>query len=321
MTWKPQPKADLDLSALPLDPRQGFLMSRLDGATDVPTLAALMGTAEAEVADILEHLVVLGALEAPQEALAAPSPEAEAPKAEGEGEEVEDQGDEAASTTHRQRFATVLKGLTGDARAALARAAEEPDLSALCFDPLPEVIQALLENPRMAGLQARLVADHHRTSAGLEALAARAAFAHDDGVRRALLRNPMLPPALYRRLWSNRRLQEQYLVATSREAPEQTRTMAREVLRTTFTQRTGEERAELIVNTEGRCLALLPAATLDGHATAILCRRTYASTLFIQNLARWSACPPQLIAHLRRQELVRRNAQLRLILERHPNAT
>ncbi len=308
MTWKPQPKADLDLSALPLDPRQGFLMSRLDGATDVPTLAALMGTAEAEVADILEHLVVLGALEAPHEALAE-DPDAGGPE------------DEAASTTHRQRFATVLKGLTGDARVALARAAEEPDLSALCFDPLPEVIQALLENPRMAGLQARLVADHHRTSAGLEALAARAAFAHDDGVRRALLRNPMLPPALYRRLWSNRRLQEQYLVATSREAPEQTRTMAREVLRATFTQRTGEERAELIVNTEGRCLAQLPAATLDGHATALLCRRTYTSTLFIQNLARWSACPPQLIAHLRRQELVRRNTQLRLILERHPNAS
>ncbi|MBI3131124.1 MAG: hypothetical protein HYZ13_07185 [Acidobacteria bacterium] len=328
MTWKPQLKADLDLTALPLDARQGFLMSQLDGATDVPTLAILMGAAEDEVADILEHLVVLGALEAPREALAAPAPEGPArPEAELEPDPPEaDSGaeasaDEASTATQRQRFETLLKAMTGDARVALARTADEPDLSALCFDPLPEVIQSLLENPRMAGLQARLVASHHRTSAGLEALVGRTAFAHDDGVRRALLRNPILPPALYRRLWSNRRLQEQFLVATSKEAPEQTRTMAREVLRTTFTQRQGEERAELIVNTEGRCLALLPTATLDGQATAILCRRTYSSTLFIQNLARWSACPPQLIAHLRRQDLVKRNTVLRQMLERHPNAS
>ncbi|HJV21761.1 MAG TPA: hypothetical protein VJ570_03640 [Holophagaceae bacterium] len=322
MTWTPRLKEGLDLTALPLDPRQGFLLSQLDGDTDVPHLALLMGATEAEVADILEHLVVLGALEVPEGALAPPDPEPlpAPPPAEPEPP-AEPFEDEADGTTQRERFETVLKPLGGDARQALARTAQEPDLSALCFDPLPEVIQALLENPRMAGLQARLVAAHHRTSAGLEALVGRTAFAHDEGVRRALLRNPILPPALYRRLWSNRRLHEQYLVAISKEAPEQTRTMAREVLRTTFVQRAGDERAELIVNTEGRCLALLPTATLDGQATAILCRRTYTSTLFIQNLGRWSACPPQLVAHLRRQDLVKRNAVLRQMLERHPNAS
>ena len=49
------------------------------------------------------------------------------------------------------------------------------------------------------------------------------------------------------------------------------------------------------------CLASLVGLTLDGHATALLCRRTYVSTLLIQNLGRWSATPPQLIAHLRRR--------------------
>ncbi|HJV91270.1 MAG TPA: hypothetical protein VJ623_13260 [Holophagaceae bacterium] len=322
MTWTPRLKEGLDPTTLPLDPRQGFLISQLDGVTDVPHLAHLLGVTEAEVGDLLEHLRGLGALEASEGALPPPPsdplPAVEGAEPETTGELVED---EAATTTQRQRFETLLKGLPGDARQALARKAEEPDLSALCFDPLAEVIQALLENPRMAGLQARLVAAHHRTTAGLEALVGRTAFAHDDGVRRALLRNPILPPALYRRLWSNRRLHEQFLVATSKEAPEQTRTMAREVLRTTFIQRAGDERAELIVNTEGRCLALLPTATLDGQATALLCRRTYSSTLFIQNLARWSACPPQLVAHLRRQDLVRRNTVLRQMLERHPNAS
>jgi hypothetical protein len=204
---------------------------------------------------------------------------------------------------------------------AQAKVAVEPDLSAWCFDPTAEVIRAVLENPRVGGIHARLIAAHHRTAAGLEALGARPAFTQDGGVRRALLQNPLLPPGLYRRLWSTRRLLDQFLVAISREAPEQVRAMARDVLRASFNQRAGEERAELILTTEGRCLASLVGLTLDSHATAILCRRTYTSTLLIQNLARWSAAPPQLIAHLRRQDLVKRNPVLRQMLERHPNAS
>jgi hypothetical protein len=42
--------------------------------------------------------------------------------------------------------------------------------------------------------------------------------------------------------------------------------------------------------------------------------------MLIQNIARWSAAPPALIAHLLKQEAVRRQPQLRLLLQRHPNA-
>lgn len=333
MTWKPSPRPDVDPFSLPLDARQGFLLSRLDGHTDVPALASLTGMEPDQVKVMLHELVALGAIHRPDApATASPvptSPAEEPPPQEMETTESEPElvlddptPEEAArTTTHRQRFEGQLRTLTVDARVALAHTAEEPDLSALCFDPMAEVMVGLLENPKLGGLHARLIAAHHRTAAGIEALAQRAAFAHDDGVRRALLRNPILPGSLYRRLWSTQRLQQQYLVATSKECPEQTRTMAREVLRSSFTQRAGDERAELIVATEGRCLALLPNATLDGHATAMLCRRTYTSSLFIQNLARWSACPPALVAHLRRQDLVRRNTMLRQLLERHPNAT
>ena len=207
-----------------------------------------------------------------------------------------------------------------DQRAALARVAEEPDLSACCFDPMPQVIAALLENPRLGGTQARLVATHHRTTAGLEALAGHAAFARDDGVRRALLANPVLPQSLYRRLWASQRLLTQFQVTINRECPEQTRAMARDLLRASFIQRTGEERVELILATEGRCLLALAGVTIDGQTTALLCRRSYTSTLLIQNIGHWSAAPPQLIAHLRRQDAVRRNPVLRQLLERHPNA-
>lgn len=329
MTWRPSPRAGVDLLALPLDPMQGYLLSRLDGTMDVPTLAALMGLGEAQVATRLDELVALGAV-AP-ETLSAPmtrtTPHHPKPQSDSHSQEVEEEEEEdtplatARAATHRQLFELHLHPRPLDERVARAQGAVDPDLSAFCFDPTAEVIRALLENPRMGNLQARLIAAHHRTSAGLEALGARTAFTNDGGVRRALLQNPLLPAGLYRRLWSPRRLLDQYLVATSREAPEQVRAMARDLLRASFNQRTGEERAELILSTEGRCLGTLVGLTIDGHTTAILCRRTYGSTLLIQNIARWSAAPPQLIAHLRRQDLVKRNVALRQLLERHPNAS
>jgi hypothetical protein len=335
MTWKPSPRAEADHLHLPLDPLQGYLLSRLDGSLDVPTLAALMNQEEGQVLHMLDQLVQLGAV-LPEPAPAPDGPPQEVASGEadpgsadeltepnGAEEPVEEESPLAAArtATHRQLFEQHLHQRPVDERVAQAQVAVEPDLSAWCFDPTAEVIRALLENPRIGGVHARLIAAHHRTTAGLEALGARPAFTNDAGVRRALLQNPLLPPGLYRRLWSSKRLLEQYLVTTSRDAPEQTRSMARDALRASFNQRGGEERVELILTTEGRCLGTLTGLTIDGHTTALLCRRTYVSTLLIQNIGRWSAAPPQLIAHLRRQDVVRRNPALRQLLERHPNAS
>ena len=322
MTWKPAPRPDVDPYELPLDAEQGFLLSRLDGVTEVADLAHLTGLASEKVEDLLAGLVRVGAIDAPSGAAReAPDPEASSASPIEEAEPPEDPETEARDATHRQLFEARLHAQAVDARVAQARQAEEPELSAYCFDPMPQVVAALLENPRLGPLHARLLAAHHRTSAGLEQLGAKAAFAQDGGVRRALLKNPLLPASLYRRLWSPRRLQEQYLVVASRDAPEQVRAMARDTLRAAFNQRSAEEKVELILSTEGRCLAFLVGLAIDGHTTALLCRRTYVSTLLIQNFARWSAAPPQLIAHLRKQDAVRRNAQLKQMLERHPNAS
>jgi len=330
MTWKPTRHEGVDHLALPLDPRQGYLLSRLDGTLDVPTLAALMNLDEDQVTAMLDELLTLGAVGSMGPVAATVVPPMTEPSAESGPEETDEEVPEAEeetslaaarSDTHRKLFEQHLRHRPEDQRVAQARVAVEPDLGAWCFDPTAEVIRAVLENPRVGTVHARLIAAHHRTVAGLEAVGARLAFTNDQGVRRALLQNPLLPPGLYRRLWSSRRLLDQYLVAISREATEQVRSMARDLLRTTFNQRTGEERVELILTTEGRCLASLAGATLDSQATALMCRRTYISTLLIQNIARWSAAPPQLIAHLRRQDVVKRNVALRQLLERHPNAS
>jgi hypothetical protein len=289
-----------------------------------------MNLDEDQVTAMLDELLTLGAVVSMGPVAATVVPPMTEPSAESGPEETDEEVPEAEeetslaaarSDTHRKLFEQHLRHRPEDQRVAQARVAVEPDLGAWCFDPTAEVIRAVLENPRVGTVHARLIAAHHRTVAGLEAVGARLAFTNDQGVRRALLQNPLLPPGLYRRLWSSRRLLDQYLVAISREATEQVRSMARDLLRTTFNQRTGEERVELILTTEGRCLASLAGATLDSQATALMCRRTYISTLLIQNIARWSAAPPQLIAHLRRQDVVKRNVALRQLLERHPNAS
>jgi len=296
MRWRPRLRDDVDYRGLSLDSRQGFLLSRLDGQMDLDDLALLTGLEPAELTAMLLDLVDQGVV----------APDADAVK--------------AASPTHRGLFEQQLHARPAEARAARARGAGEPELSAFCYDPAPEVIQALFQNPQAGPVHARLVAAHHRTAAGLETVAALPAFAGDGGVRRALLQNPMLPASLFRRLWGGHRLHELYLAAESREAAETVRAMAREALRAAFGQRSADEKADLVTRTEGRCLPLLAGLAVDGHTTQLLCRHSYHSTLLIQNIARWSGAPPALLAHLLRQETVRRNVQLRLLLERHPNA-
>ncbi|HZR10084.1 MAG TPA: hypothetical protein VFA79_15985 [Myxococcales bacterium] len=303
--WKPSLNAGVDLRALPLTPEEGFIASRLDGTTDLRGLSQVTGLTAERIGTTLEKLVSLGAV-SPATAAAPPEEEPEAA--------------EEPSGNHRQLFESALRGLTAEERAAKAKTAEDPELSAFCFDPLPAVIHALLENPRFALPQARLVATHHRTASGLDVLAARAAFAADGGVRRALLRNPQLPASLLRRLQGGRRLLEQHKLVVSREVPEQTRRAARELLRSRFSTAEADERVEVVLKTEGRCLSSLAGLPIDGKTSALLCSRSYTSTLLVQNISRWAAAPPPLIAHLLKQELVRRSPSLKLLLQRHPNA-
>jgi len=222
-------------------------------------------------------------------------------------------------TTHRQRFESLLHLRPEDERARLAREAGEPDLSALCFDPVPKVIHSVLENPRTGLTQARLIAAHHANPVGLEALAARVAFVADREVQRMLLRNSQTPDTVIRRLLAARRLEEIYLACRSSELAERHRRTARGVLKTRFASAAPEERVELIATTDGRVLGALSGLALDGRTVAMLCARGNPSVLLVENLGSWPATPPALIAHLLRQPLVRQTSTLRLLLQRHPN--
>jgi hypothetical protein len=313
--WRPRHSERTDLESLSLTPREGYVLSRIDGTTDADELARLTGLSAEELQTILEHLVRAGALEPPPEPSGSSRGEPQTPKV----EETPDTAAAPESATHRELFERRLHSLTEDARAKLALVAQDPELTALCFDPVPAVIQRVLENPRTGLVQARLIAAHHRNPVGLDALAARSALLRDAEVQRLLLRNSQSSDPLARRLLTPRRLVEIYNAVQSREVPERHRRTAREVLRARFAAASPDERVGLIVITEGRALSSLVGLALDGRTVALLCAKPMGSALLIENLGRWPASPPLLIAHLLKQPLVRTMPPLRALLKRHPN--
>jgi hypothetical protein len=95
--------------------------------------------------------------------------------------------------------------------------------------------------------------------------------------------------------------------------------MIREILRKKFMVSSSDERAALLAKTEGRCLLYLVDCSLDARATQILCGKQTFTNAFIHNLARWSATPPALLAHLLKNPIVRRSTGLKKLLLKHPN--
>ena len=289
------------------------MLSRIDGATDVDQLAQLTGLAPEEVQATLDRLLHEGAIEPPN----AGPPFAGARG--GPPADPEEPAAEPPAATHRQLFERRFHQRPDGERALLAAVAEDPDLSALCFDPVPAVIRRILENPRTGLAHARLIADHHVNPVGLEALAARSAFLADGEVQRLLLRNIQCPETLVRRLLASRPLPRIFESCQSHDLPERHRHAARGVLRGRFTAAAPDERVHLILATEGRALGILSGLALDGRSVALLCGRAPTSALLVENLASWPATPPALIAHLLKQTIVRQSATLKVLLRRHPN--
>jgi len=221
----------------------------------------------------------------------------------------------------RQLFERKLHGLAAESRVSFALNAEEPVLSALCFDPLPAVAIQLLHNPRFGLQQARLLAAHHPHPSALQALGAKEVFLRDAEVQRLLLRNVQLPQALLQRLLSAKRLLDLFRLSVSHDLPEKNQRATRETLRHKFSGAAPEDKVELLFHTEGRVLMQFSGIPLDQKTAALLCGRTFTSSLLIQNLARWSATPPSVLTHLLKQPLVKHQPQLRTMLLQHPNSS
>ncbi len=226
---------------------------------------------------------------------------------------------DAATANLRKLFEASLHPLPRDARIEWARTAGGDVLQALCLDPETGVVQAVLENPNANLIHARLIAEHHRTAFGLDVLGHRSEFVRDATVRRFLFRNVQASERLLARMLSPLTLPQIFRANVGHDLTERARKTARVALREKFDRAPSEEKVAVIVQTEGRCLPMLPGQTFDQKTTALLCRKTYQSTMLIQSIARFPAAPPVLLTHLLKQQIVQRNAHLKRQIQQHKN--
>ncbi len=219
----------------------------------------------------------------------------------------------------RRLFEERLSQFPADSRTRLAGQLGDPELSALCFDPLPNVARALVDNPRFGLVHARLLAAHHPHPTGLGALTKKDSFLRDPEVQRMLLRNVQTPPALLQRIFHQRRLIDLFQLSIGREMPEKNKIASREAFRGRWSSGLSEEKVDVLFRTEGRILAQLVGLAMDQKSAALFCHRTVSSLLLVQNLARWAGSPPSVLAHLLKQAVVRNQPQVRMLILRHPN--
>jgi len=224
-----------------------------------------------------------------------------------------------AERNYRQIYETRWHPLPVDARVHGGKNAHGPDLFALCFDADPRVVSAILENMTVGLDHVRLIAFHHRNSVGLEILARRQDWLRDSLVERRLLRNPMIGEIVLGRVMGPKRLFPTYKVAIDRDIPELSRIKCRGLIRQKWQNGTSEERSDLVLRTEARCLALMTGCTFDAKTTAMLSGRPINSVMFVHMIAKFPASPPGLLAHLYKQPFVRKNPSLRKMLLQHPN--
>lgn len=311
---------------LKLTAEEGFVLSRIDGPMDVRELESLTGLAPEQVGQIVSRLSAHGVVDVHH---AHSENSEEQTKAEAhdvtedtyspdnveEGALDPDLGD-VESTTHRERWSLKFRGLPAERRRILARSAAIDDLLALAYDQDPQVLRAVIANPQASAQVARLIAAHAQTSSALDALTR---FINDQGVQRGLMRNAHTSDGTLRRLLMSKPLGNVYHAATDRDAAEVPRTRCKSIFRERFSSAQADEKAQLLLRTEGRVLQILAGVPLDARTTGLLCSKTITSSLFVQNIARWGAAPPALLLHLVRQPFVKRQPQLVRMLTQHAN--
>ena len=318
----------VDFKNLKLSPEEGFVLSRVEGQATVHELVTLTGLDEGRIVTILQRLSQAGAVDVEGLVAIPDLPPAVADvdvdvdgDFDGEEADVPTDAQNPNEREYRKIYETVYHPMPRDQRVKLASEVKSADLMALCFDAEAPVIHAIVGNPHASFEHARMIAQHHHTSIGLEAIAKRMDFLKEPLTQRRLLRNAAVSHAVVSRITNPKMMLEVYKLAIDREVPERTRAIGREILRKKFTVASSDEKAALLFKTDARCLLHLVNCSLDAHATQILCGKTTFTMMFVQNLARWSATPPQLIAHLLRLPIVRSNVGMKKMLMKHPNAS
>jgi hypothetical protein len=357
-TWKPRINNQLDYSNLRLSSDEAYVLSRIDGVTSLDDLASLTGQSLDWIKEIVAQLIDQGAIDLDSLPNKSRPARRKAKKDERiehhfseeeiafrvetsdglEGvvdlaklrEDIRNQNETTAEEVQlefhddsdiarfRQVFDAELAKMTREVRIDKAENASGDELCALCFDPSPKVIEAILDNPRTGPTHVALIVSHHQSAEGLNQLAKRPELCHHQQVWGKILGNKRCSDKLYLAILEVLSIVEVYDCCLDNELSTRARRNALQMLRKKFRHASPDECEEFIIATNGGCLSVLTGAHLSTKTIERLCRRTFDSSGLVHSLASFLTTPPKLIAHLFRQPVVQRSMTLKQLLKRHP---
>lgn len=196
-------------------------------------------------------------------------------------------------------YETELRGRPLAELVEMARTVDDGEtLCALCHDPRPQVVIAVMDNPHSALVQARLIASHHHSSLGLEAVLKREDCAGDAVVRQSLLRNSAMQEAGLRRILGAFMLLHLFHAAVGHEAGEHAKGIAKAMFINRYRYSPPEAKVDLIFKTGGRCLDLLRGQPLDAAVVRLMLQREDFTPELRNKLERSSNVPPALKRHM-----------------------
>lgn len=194
------------------------------------------------------------------------------------------------------RYQTELRDLAlGDKLAQVAQA-DSDELRAWCYDPHPAVIQTVIANSRTGIEHALLIAQHHHNAVGLQALTTK--YHYSDAVVRVLLQNPTTSEVQIRRWLQPMPLLKLFHLLSGSNLSSHARNVMSQVFRDKFKSESPESKAQLIMNSGGRCLDRLGRVRLDPSTVTALKQYQSFSPFLIQKLKKHPGVTEDLVRHM-----------------------
>ena len=188
-------------------------------------------------------------------------------------------------------------------RRHLARIAPREAFQLILSDGSDEVLEAFLENPKIAQAEILVLIDRARTQYLIGKLSRTPKWYASHTVKRRLLSNPHTPFEVACRILDYLPFVELRRVVNNVNLPREVRSRARQSFRKAFQRLYDGEKKAILLSTEARVLKELTVLTeKDKRVLLQLIKQPQVSRSLILNLARSTLTPPEVIQLIARRK-------------------
>ena len=200
-------------------------------------------------------------------------------------------------------------------RRHLARIAPREAFQPILSDGSDEVLEALLENPKITQAEVLVLIDRARTQYLIGKLSHTPKWYSSHTIKRRLLSNPHTPYEVACRILDYLPFVELQRVVTNFNLPREVRTKARQSFRKAFQRLYDGETKAILLSTEGRILKEFTVLTeKDKRVLLQLIQQPQVPRSLVLNLARSPLTPPEVIQIIARRKTWVLDASIRRAL-------